>query len=76
MPDKCLIESYALVGNEEGTTIDPVSGAMSVDTSNVIFPSPRKISVKVGSQTMISPEFTFEVFDCKSSVQFADGVKK
>lgn len=75
-PSQCVIESYALEGETQGTTIDPESGVMSVDTSAVISPSPRKISVKVGSQTMISPEFTFEVFDCRSFIEFTGGILK
>ena len=65
---KCIIQSYALEGETQGTTIDPLTGLVSVDTSAVISPSPRKISVKVGSQTMISPEFSFEIFDCRSYI--------
>lgn len=68
----CIITSYAFVGDATGATIDPATGSITVNTESEIILKPRQLSVEVGSETIISPEFNFEVFNCGSQIKLHD----
>ena len=54
----------------KGVSIDATTGKVSVDTSVARAPKTLKLSLKVGSQTIVSKSFKFEVFDCATGFSF------
>lgn len=72
-PD-CKIESYSFIGSAKGASIDTDSGKVTINTDEISDETTLQIAVKVGLQTIMTPEFKFEIFDCASSIEYVNNI--
>ena len=64
------MSSYAFEALPEGITVVPDTGKLSIDTTNSIPKQQYQVVVTVKSQTITSPKFSMEVFDCSGVFTF------
>ena len=67
---ECKPNTFEILKEVEGITIEPSSGVITVNTANALEKSSIKIKTVIGSQTVELPEMYFEVFDCLDNLTF------
>ena len=68
--EDCKVDKYSLTGEMEGLSLDSESGELNVNTQNPSESTNLQLQLTVGSQSIASKTFKFEIFDCLEGAAF------